>query len=71
MAAEATPLLRIEDLEIRYRGADREVLAVNDVSLELGAGECMALIGESGCGKSTVAMSVMRYLGENGRISRT
>ncbi|MCG8272651.1 dipeptide ABC transporter ATP-binding protein [Aquamicrobium sp. NLF2-7] len=70
MAAEATPLLRIEDLEIRYRGADREVLAVNDVSLELGAGECMALIGESGCGKSTVAMSVMRYLGENGRIAQ-
>lgn len=69
MTADAEPLLSIANLEVRYRSADREVLAVNDLTLDLAAGECKALIGESGCGKSTVAMAIMQYLGDNGRIS--
>lgn len=69
MTGEAAPLLSIANLEVRYRSGDREVLAVNDLTIDLAAGECKALIGESGCGKSTVAMAIMQYLGENGRIS--
>lgn len=69
MNVEATPLLSIANLEVRYRSGENDVLAVNDLTLELAAGECKALIGESGCGKSTVAMAIMQYLGENGRIS--
>lgn len=69
MTVEAAPLLSIANLEARYRSGDQEVLAVNDLTIDLAAGECKALIGESGCGKSTVAMAIMQYLGENGRIS--
>ncbi|HQY43859.1 MAG TPA: ABC transporter ATP-binding protein, partial [Paracoccaceae bacterium] len=46
----------------------REIPAVMDFSCAVMAGEAMGLVGESGCGKSTVALAVMRDLGKNGRI---
>lgn len=57
-----TPILQISDLEITYRSLQGEVPAVRGVSLTLGAGETLGIAGESGSGKSTVAMAVLRLL---------
>ena len=66
--SQATPVLEIEDLSISYFTRAGEIPAVADFSLTLEAGESVGLVGESGCGKSTVAMAIMRYLGSNGGI---
>jgi peptide/nickel transport system ATP-binding protein len=53
--------------EIRVRGAT--VHAVNDVSLSLAAGECLGLVGESGCGKTMTVRSILRLLPPGGAIT--
>ena len=63
-------VLEIENLEIRYRSRGAEAQAVKGVSLQLQPGECLGLIGESGCGKSTVAKAVMGLLPRNAYIAR-
>ncbi len=63
------PILEIENLSISFFTRLREIPAVMDFSCTVMAGEAMGLVGESGCGKSTVALAVMRYLGKNGRIT--
>jgi len=65
-----TPVLQIENLGISYFVRAGEIPAVPDFSLTLRRGESFGLVGESGCGKSTVAMAIMRYLGVNGAIVR-
>ena len=62
-------VLDISDLSVRYSSEHADVLAVTGFSLAISAGEIVGLVGESGCGKSSVAMAIMRYLGRNGRIS--
>ncbi|MGL4235903.1 dipeptide ABC transporter ATP-binding protein [Tabrizicola sp.] len=62
------PILEIENLSISFFTRLREIPAVMDFSCTVMAGEAMGLVGESGCGKSTVALAVMRELGKNGRI---
>ena len=62
------PVLEIEKLGISYFTRAGEIPAVKDFSLKLAAGESLGLVGESGCGKSTVAMGIMRYVGGNGAI---
>ena len=62
------PILEIEHLSISFFTRLREIPAVMDFSCTVMAGEAMGLVGESGCGKSTVALGVMRELGKNGRI---
>jgi peptide/nickel transport system ATP-binding protein len=62
------PLLEIENLCLSYFTRAGEIPAVIDFSLTLHEGEAVGLVGESGCGKSTVAMAIMRYMGGNGRI---
>ncbi len=62
------PILDIENLSISFFTRSREIPAVMDFSCKVMAGESMGLVGESGCGKSTVALAVMRDLGKNGRI---
>ncbi|MBL6945035.1 MAG: ABC transporter ATP-binding protein [Rhodospirillales bacterium] len=62
------PVLEIDKLGISYFTRAGEIPAVKDFSLSLAAGESVGLVGESGCGKSTVAMGIMRYLGRNGAI---
>ncbi|MEP7224844.1 MAG: ABC transporter ATP-binding protein, partial [Actinomycetota bacterium] len=67
--ASTEPALELRDLEVAYRvrGIWREVL--RGVTFEIGQGEAFGLVGESGCGKSTAAFAVMRYLPRNGRIT--
>jgi peptide/nickel transport system ATP-binding protein len=62
------PILEIEHLSISFFTRLREIPAVMDFSCTVMAGEAMGLVGESGCGKSTVALAVMRELGKTGRI---
>ena len=63
------PLLDVRDLRIAYTTRAGEAVVVPDVSFQLNAGEALGLVGESGCGKSTVALSIVRYLGRAGRIT--
>src|SRR6202047_3647309 len=56
-----TKLVDIRDLNIRFTG-ERTVYAVNDLSLDLGDGEVLGLLGESGSGKSVTLRALMRLL---------
>ncbi len=62
------PLLEITDLNLSYFTRAGEIPAVIGFSLTLDKGESVGLVGESGCGKSTVALGIMRYMGHNGDI---
>ena len=64
-----TPILEIDNLSISFFTRLREIPAVMDFSLRIMPGEAMGLVGESGCGKSTVALGIMQDLGVNGRIT--
>src|SRR3954464_12350888 len=66
---QATAALALRDLETasRARGVDREV--VRGISFEIGRQESYGLVGESGCGKSTAALSIVSYLPRNGRVT--
>ena len=65
---EHVPLLAIRDLTVAFRTRDREVTAVRGLSLEIEAGQTVAVVGESGSGKSTMAAAINRLLPGNGRI---
>ena len=69
MSAEAPLVLEVSDLELVYRvrGIDRHVL--RGISFSIERGRSYGLVGESGCGKSTAALGIVRYLPRNGRIS--
>jgi peptide/nickel transport system ATP-binding protein len=56
------PVLEIQNLNVSYRSSRGIARAVRDLSLSINGGETYGLVGESGCGKSTVALSIMRYL---------
>jgi peptide/nickel transport system ATP-binding protein len=62
--------LEVCDLQTVIDGETHSVLAVDGVSFALQPGECFALVGESGCGKSMTALSVMRLLPPAARIGR-
>jgi len=62
------PILEIDNLSISFFTRAGEIPAVMDFSCTVMPGEAMGLVGESGCGKSTVALGVMQDLGVNGRI---
>ncbi|MFM0723545.1 ABC transporter ATP-binding protein [Paraburkholderia strydomiana] len=66
--SDRTDALTVVGLTVTYRirGRDREVL--QDVSFRVRRGEAYGLVGESGCGKSTVAMATVRYLPRNGTV---
>ncbi|RWA70914.1 ABC transporter ATP-binding protein [Mesorhizobium sp.] len=61
--------LELNDLSVAYRVGGRNRAVLRNVSLKIGRGEAYGLVGESGCGKSTAALSVVRYLPRNGSIT--
>lgn len=67
-AAQVEPVLQIDGLNISYFTRAAEIPAVIDFNLTVAPGEAVGIVGESGCGKSTVAMAIMRYMGSAGRI---
>ncbi|UWQ61130.1 ABC transporter ATP-binding protein [Leisingera caerulea] len=68
MADYEGPILEIDKLSISFFTRLREIPAVMDFSVAVQPGEAVGLVGESGCGKSTVALGVMQDLGKNGRV---
>lgn len=67
--ARSAPILRVQDLAIAYETRKGDVVAVRNVSFEIRRGETLGIVGESGCGKSTVAFGIVNFLGRNGRIT--
>ena len=66
----AEPVLDLQDLRISYFTRAGEINVVPGLDLKLYPGEAIGLVGESGCGKSTIGYAIMRYLGHAGRIMR-
>ncbi|WP_236792481.1 ABC transporter ATP-binding protein [Amycolatopsis sp. GM8] len=64
-----SPLLELKNLGVTYRTGSGEIEAVRDVHLRLEPGDTLGVAGESGSGKSTVAMSVLRLLPKSARVS--
>jgi oligopeptide/dipeptide ABC transporter ATP-binding protein len=64
------PLLEVDDLQVDFKMRRGGVTAVDGLSLNVVAGECLGIVGESGCGKTTTGMAIMRLLAGNGSITR-
>ena len=62
------PVLDVEKLTIAYETRHGHVKAVRDVSFMVQKGQTVGLVGESGCGKSTIAFGIVNFLGPNGKI---
>ena len=62
------PLLDVRDLVVTYEGDAGPVRAVDGVSFSVNAGEIVALVGESGCGKSSIAFALMRVMSRGARV---
>jgi peptide/nickel transport system ATP-binding protein len=60
--SDAVPLLEVRDLHVQYPGRDGPARAVDGVNLVVHEGETLALVGESGCGKTTLARTIMGLL---------
>jgi peptide/nickel transport system ATP-binding protein len=69
-ATETASALEVTGLTISYRQRGRLLRVVDDVSFRINPGEAYGLVGESGCGKTTIAMAVMRYLAPNAVIEK-
>ena len=64
MSTVAAPLLRVEDLRVQFAVGGEIVRAVDGISFSVNGGQTLCIVGESGCGKSVTALSVMRLLPE-------
>jgi peptide/nickel transport system ATP-binding protein len=67
--AGVPPLLEVRDLAVTYGSGDAAVRAVRGVGFTLHAGQTMGMAGESGCGKTTVALSLLRLLPRTASMS--
>lgn len=56
------PLLEVKNLRTAFQCGKKQLVAVDGISFELAAGKCLGIVGESGCGKSVTAMSLLRLL---------
>src|SRR6202789_792803 len=64
-----TAVLEVKNLRTEFRMRHSKVIAVDDVSISVNQGECVGVVGESGCGKSTTGLSIMRLLPNNGHVT--
>ena len=64
----APAALDVRDLEVTFHRRGRDLRVLKGVTLAIKAGEAYGLVGESGCGKTTLAMAAMRYLAANGTV---
>lgn len=64
-----TPILRVEDLSVRLPTPNGMLQAVSNVSLSVLPGEFVGIVGESGCGKTTLALSILRLLHESAVVT--
>jgi peptide/nickel transport system ATP-binding protein len=62
-------LLNVVGLEVRYHTETGTFTAIRNVNFDVQRGDIVGIVGESGCGKSTVALALMRLLSSNGRIA--
>lgn len=62
-------ILEIKNLNLSFKSDDKEYQALHDVNLSLKKGEMLAIVGESGCGKTITAMSILRLLAPNAQIT--
>ena len=62
--------LCVKDLNVHYATPEGNVIAVNNVNFKIFRGEILGLVGESGCGKTTTAMAILRMVQPPGRISK-
>jgi len=63
------PVLSVRNLRTEFALRETSVAAVENISFDLEAGECLGIVGESGCGKTTTGLSIMQLLPANGRVS--
>ncbi len=63
-----TPVLEVEGLRTEFRLKSANVVAVDDVSFHVDGGECVGVVGESGCGKTTIGLSIMKLLPNVGHV---
>ncbi len=68
-ARSGTTLLDVKGLKTHFFTQDGVVKAVDGVSLSIDDGKTLGVVGESGCGKSVAAMSILRLIGRPGRIA--
>jgi peptide/nickel transport system ATP-binding protein len=67
--ADQAPVLQVTDLDIEIRGANGSFAVVSDMNLTVRAGETLCIVGESGCGKSMTALSLLRLLPEAAQVA--
>ena len=66
----SVPLLDVRDLHVRFETSRGTVNAVEGISYTVNRGEIVAIVGESGCGKSVSSLAIMRLLAKTGRVTQ-
>ena len=69
VTTEQKQILSVKDLQIYFNTDEGTVRAVDGVNFEIAQGKTLGVVGESGCGKSTVGRALLQILDRNGRIT--